>query len=316
MARPQANYVTLDVFSKERFQGNPVAIVKLDIGCELSQDQKQKIAREFNFSETVFLHSSVDENHRVELFTPVNEMQFAGHPIIGTGHLLFRESLASTTEQATALTIMTKAGPVPVTYDRESQIVSASVPHNIHVHQHEATLEQIRAVQASVNGASDLSDIKTTHPAVSTVKGVTYALVDLTKRHDLFSNIVPGGSPQLNLDEGWTPSFTGVMYYRLLNSYRDSEGDAMIWELRVRMIAINLEDPACGSGSCALSAYLALSNGQLSQNHRFNIEQGSEMERSSKIMVAVRLDADRRRVMDMELAGQAAFVAEGKIHVG
>lgn len=242
-------------------------------------------------------------------------MQFAGHPIIGTGHLLFRESVASTPEQPTALTIMTKAGPVPVTYDRESQVVSASVPHNIHVHQHEATLEQIRAVQASVDGASDLADVKTTHPTVSTVHGVTYALVDLTKRRDLFQNLVPGESPRLNLDEGWTPSFTGVMYYRLLDPYRESEGGAMIWKLRVRMMAINLEDPACGSGSCALSAHLALSNWKLSQSHRFDIEQGSEMGRSSKILVAVELNEDGSRVMDMTLAGQAAFVAEGKIHV-
>lgn len=250
------------------------------------------------------------------MFTPVNEMQFAGHPIIGTGHLLFRKSMSSTSEQSTAVTIMTKAGPVPVTYDRESKIVSASVPHNIHIHRHEVTLERIRAVQASVDGASDLADVKTTHPAVSTVHGVTYALVDLTKRRDLFQDLVPGDSPKLDPDEGWTPSFTGVMYYRLFDSYKEGERGAMIWKLRVRMMAINLEDPACGSGSCALSAHLARSNSKLSQNnHRFNIEQGSEMGRSSRILVAVGLNEEGSRVMDMTLAGQAAFVAEGKIHV-
>ncbi|KAM3475721.1 hypothetical protein MY8738_007283 [Beauveria namnaoensis] len=315
MAQQQASYVTLDVFSSERFQGNPVAIVEVDNGGKLSHDQKQKIAREFNYSETVFLYSTDGKDHRVELFTPVNEMQFAGHPIIGTGHLLFRESTASVTERPTSLTIMTKAGPVPVTYDRESQIVHASVPHNIRIHQQEAALDQICAVQASMESASDLSEVKITHPAVSMVKGVTYALVDLTKRQDIFSNLVPGASPQLNLDEGWAPSFTGVMYYRLLHPCTQSGGDVVIWELCVRMIAINLEDPACGSGACSLSAYLALSYGQLSQNHRFNIQQGSEMGRSSRIIVDVGLNEDGRRVRDIKLAGQAAFVAEGKMYV-
>lgn len=291
-----------------------MAIVKIGDDCKLSQHQKQKIAKEFNFSETVFLHIG-DKSPRVDIFTPVNEMEFAGHPIIGTGHLLFQELAASTPEQAANLTVMTKAGPVPLTYDQGSQLVQATVPQDIHVHQQEATLDQIRAVQTSMNVASDLFDVTPTHPVVSMVKGVTYALVDLTERHDLFAKLVPGESPQLNLDEGWTPSFTGVMYYRLLNSHVESESSMMVWNLRVRMVAINLEDPACGSGGSSLGAYLALSNGHKSQNHRFNIEQGSEMGRNSRIIVDVCLDIEGRQVLEVKLAGQAALVAKGSLYV-
>ncbi|KAL4735573.1 phenazine biosynthesis-like protein [Aspergillus similis] len=314
MGERQAPYVTLDVFSTRRFQGNPVAIVKILDDWELSQDQKQRIAKEFNFSETVFLHAR-GKNPRVDIFTPVNEMEFAGHPVIGAGHLLFRELAGSSSTQTTTLTLATKAGPVPLTYDQAGQLVRATVPQDIHVHQQQAALAQICAVQSCLNAVSDLYDVKATHPVVSMVRGVTYALVDLTKREDLFAGLVPGGSPRLDLDEGWTPSFTGVMYYRLLDSRVDIESNIMVWDLRVRMIAINLEDPACGSGGCSLGAYLALSNGHESQNHRFNIEQGLEMGRHSRIVVDVLLDEEGRRVVEVKLAGQAAFVAEGRIYV-
>jgi PhzF family phenazine biosynthesis protein len=279
---------------------------------KLSQEQKQKIAKEFNFSETVFFHPANGyEPPRVYIFTPVNEMDFAGHPVIGAGHFLFRQLLGNDPNRPKSLTITTNAGPVPITYDPENEVVSAEVPHNIHQHQQGATLAHILPVQASLKTASDLHGVPETSPVVSVVKGVTYALVDLTERADLFSNIVPGGSPALDLDEGWKPSFTGVMYYR--NGGSRVEGDTVIWDLRVRMVAIDLEDPACGSGGSSLGAYLALLNGQQGQSHRFYIDQGIEMDRESHLIVDVLLDEDRKRVSTIKLAGQAAFVAEGSI---
>jgi PhzF family phenazine biosynthesis protein len=279
---------------------------------KLSQGQKQKIAKEFNFSETVFFHpANGDEPPRVYIFTPVNEMDFAGHPVIGAGHFLFRQLLGNDPSRPKSLTITTNAGPVPIIYDPENEVVSAEVPHNIHQHQQGATLAHILPVQASLKTVSDLHGVPETSPVVSVVKGVTYALVDLTERADLFANIVPGGSPALDLDEGWKPSFTGVMYYR--NGGSRVEGDTVIWDLRVRMIAIDLEDPACGSGGSSLGVYLALLNGQQGRRHRFYIDQGIEMDRESHLIVDVLLDEDRKRVSTIKLAGQAAFVAEGSI---
>ncbi|KAE8373958.1 phenazine biosynthesis-like protein [Aspergillus bertholletiae] len=313
MSGEQASYVTLDVFAAERFKGNPVAIVKTG-DHRLSQQQKQQIAKEFNFSETVFLHpSDHDGSSRADIFTPVNEMEFAGHPIIGTGHLLFRELLANDASGPTNLTINTKAGPVAISYDPTSQVVSAEVPHNIHIHQQGATLSRILSAQATLAAASDLHGVRDTSPVVSIVKGVTYALVDLNERADLFAGLVPGPSPELVLDDGWTPSFTGVMYYRLLEAR--SQGEVSVWELCVRMVAINLEDPACGSGGCSLGAYIALTNSQKGRKHRLHISQGSEMGRQSHLIVNVTLNEEKNAVQTIELAGQAAFVAEGKIFV-
>lgn len=280
----------------------------------LSQEQKQRIAKEFNFSETVFLHPAVgDSNPQVDIFTPVNEMEFAGHPIIGTGHFLFRQVLASSSSPPSSLTVTTKAGPVPISYDEANKVVSAEVPHNVHIHQQGATLDHILPVQAGFKKASDLQGVPEASPVVSVVKGVTYALVDLTERPDIFANIGPGGSPNLDLDEGWGPSFTGIMYHRHIGSR--TEGDLVVWDLRVRMVAIDLEDPACGSGGSSLGAYLALSNAQKGKKHRFYIDQGSEMGRDSLVIVDVILDEERKNVSTIKLAGHAAFVAEGNIFV-
>ncbi|KAJ0416988.1 phenazine biosynthesis-like protein [Aspergillus carlsbadensis] len=312
MASDQLSYVTLDVFTQTRFEGNQLAIVRVPKALQVNNAQKQRIAREFNFSETVFLHAdSGNESPRVEIFTPVNEMEFAGHPIIGTGYLLFREA-----PHARKLTVRTKAGPVSLSYEPATQLVRASVPHDIHVHSKQVPTGRIQAVQGSLqHGELDLSGVEPTYPVVSMVRGVTYALVDLTKREDIFAGLVPGPSPDLDLDEGWGPSFTGTMYYRRVNSLLDAENGVMVWDLHVRMIAINLEDPACGSGGCSLGAYLALSRGQDSPVHRFNISQGSEMGRRSEIVVDVCLDESRSKITEVKLAGQAALISEGKIYV-
>ena len=244
-------------------------------------------------------------------------MEFAGHPVIGTGHLLFRKVLnqtRDTTSGPQTQTLETMAGPVKIEYNSDSQIVLAQVPHNVHLHATETPLSVMKAVQPCLGSTSELA-ATTTWPTVSIVKGVTYVLADLTETPEVFGRIRAGESPQVDLDEGWGPSFVGTMYYRTLGSRVDTETDTRIWELRVRMIAINLEDPACGSGSCSLAVYLALQEGAGSRRHRCLIDQGSEIGRDSHIVVDVELTEDRGRVASVKLAGPAAFVAEGKIFV-
>lgn len=70
------------VFTAERFQGNPLAVVAVH-GNTLTRERKQLIAREFGYSETVFLHDAPGPGHprKVEIFTPTEEIPFAGHPV-------------------------------------------------------------------------------------------------------------------------------------------------------------------------------------------------------------------------------------------
>jgi len=74
------SFATVDVFTHVRFGGNPLAIVNIPCPVSLSQEQKQAIAREFNYSETVFLHedTSSPDGRKVDIFTTTEELPFAG----------------------------------------------------------------------------------------------------------------------------------------------------------------------------------------------------------------------------------------------
>ena len=81
-------FVTLDVFTGERFAGNPLAVVLEAEG--LDTPAMQRIAKEFNLSETVFVLQPSEPRQRadIRIFTPVRELPFAGHPTVGTAVLL------------------------------------------------------------------------------------------------------------------------------------------------------------------------------------------------------------------------------------
>lgn len=238
-------------------------------------------------------------------------MDFAGHPVIGTGHALFRRLLpgfdSGPDPVPASLDIKIKAGTVTITYDPHQQLVTAQVPHNVHVHSVMTPKPALLATQPSLT-SYPLPDF---FPAVSIVKGVTYILADLSRHPSAFSGVKSGPCPVVPLDEAWAPSFVGVMYYRVTETR--GKPDRKIWWLRVRMIAIDLEDPACGSGSCALAVYIALGDGEADGRYRFFLDQGSEIGRDSRIIVDVLLDGSGRGVASVTLSGKAAPVTEGKM---
>ncbi|KAF3357854.1 Putative DNA helicase INO80 [Verticillium dahliae VDG1] len=88
------DFVTLDVFTKTPYQGNPLGVVHLPHDRPITQAQKQAIAREFNLSETVFLHDVDPANdpdpttRRIDIFMTKGELPFAGHPTIGAAAYL------------------------------------------------------------------------------------------------------------------------------------------------------------------------------------------------------------------------------------
>ena len=87
-------FQTVDVFTTTRFGGNPLAVIP-DAG-DLTTEEMQAIAREFNYSETTFVGPPADAANtaRVRIFTPASEIPFAGHPNVGTAYVLGRLAAA------------------------------------------------------------------------------------------------------------------------------------------------------------------------------------------------------------------------------
>ena len=107
MPSEQLRFYQLDVFTTTPYKGNPLAIVHLPPGRDLEPEQKLKIAREFNLSETVFLHAIEGDQAKIDIYTTTEELPFAGHPTIGSGwHLL--------NDVRPGITLLTKAGAIPV----------------------------------------------------------------------------------------------------------------------------------------------------------------------------------------------------------
>ena len=109
-------FQTVDVFTAERFTGNPLAVVLNAEG--LSSAQMQAIAGEFNLAETTFVLPPKDASHTAEvrIFTPRAEMPFAGHPNVGTAFVLAREGTSYGRRiSGDRLVFEEKAGLVPIT---------------------------------------------------------------------------------------------------------------------------------------------------------------------------------------------------------
>src|SRR5579864_6283335 len=83
---PTVQYRLLNVFAETPFGGNPLAVI--EDGSALSDDEMQLIARQFNLSETTFLLPSNRAAARIRIFTPTYEMAFAGHPTLGSAHVV------------------------------------------------------------------------------------------------------------------------------------------------------------------------------------------------------------------------------------
>lgn len=131
----ELSFTTLDVFTRTRFEGNPLAVVRVPAALRdaLTPERKQAVAREFNLSETVFLHEPADSDEatttvlEIDIFTVDQELPFAGHPAIGTA-VLARHHLYPAVD-----TLLTRSGPIRLLPPDPpgSRAVRARIAHNV-----------------------------------------------------------------------------------------------------------------------------------------------------------------------------------------
>ncbi|CAJ0538781.1 Ff.00g067240.m01.CDS01 [Fusarium sp. VM40] len=306
-------FSTLDVFTKTAYKGNPLAVVTIPPNQQppLTQTQKQQIAREFNLSETVFVHDvenpSETSERKIDIFTPKWELPFAGHPTIGTAVFLRSQGVK---------TMVVKAGRIDIDFDQHGS-ARASIPHDVRLHearlpqpQYETGDEQLAKVAAAEEGA----------PLFSIVNGMTFALIELPSLEMLGAAKVGAmglisGDLQ---DEGWKHDFDSRRYYFVLVSgEQSSDGKKYVQNLRARLVKRAMEDPATGSAACALACYLALYKLD-ADTVQFRITQGVEMGRKSLIVVDVEIEMDGaglRKVKTVYLGGNAVEVMSGSLRV-
>jgi trans-2,3-dihydro-3-hydroxyanthranilate isomerase len=135
-------YRILNVFAREgRLTGNPLCV--FEDGRGLDDATQQALARQFNLSETTFILPSEKATARVRIFTPGYEMPFAGHPTLGTAHVV-RDLKRS----GDSLTLEMKAGVIPVSARGDRWTLAANAPRARAVAQSREDLAGILGLEA------------------------------------------------------------------------------------------------------------------------------------------------------------------------
>jgi PhzF family phenazine biosynthesis protein len=319
------HFVTVDVFTNTAYGGNPLAVIKVPSTLRhyLNIKRKQLIAREFNLSETVFLHESQGTDHQnewaIDIFTTADELPFAGHPTIGTACYVLN-GLGIGPEPTG--TFITKAGRISISKE-PSQVrgewgrVEADIPHDVHIHRH--TLGDLKSPIYGLSKNPALAEAEKAASLVSIVKGMTFLLVELDSLETLAEVEVVGDEVSfhglLDHGEGWDQGFVARYYYVIEKDHRISRhgtSEDQVRRVRTRMVESTMEDPATGSAACALGSYLALRENRTT---KFEITQGVEMGRRSVIGVEVVVRRERRRIESVRLSGSAVLVMEGTLRV-
>jgi trans-2,3-dihydro-3-hydroxyanthranilate isomerase len=294
-------YLICDVFTATRFCGNPLAVLPEAAG--LSAGQMQKIAREFNFSESTFVFpAEAGQTRKVRIFTPTMEIPFAGHPNIGTAFALANAGDFGTIDGSITVTFEEKAGVVPVAIerrDRSSLWCELAAPESLTIGK--AVSPELLAATVSL-APEDV--VTATHPPQVASVGLPFLMAEIKDRAALERARANMEGAEALAAAGVTPD---------VHLYVQS-GDE--FDLRARMFAPLdgvPEDPATGSANCALAGLLSHYAAAPSGSFHWRIAQGVEMKRPSLLEAS----AEKRDgvVVTTRVGGASVLVSEGWIEV-
>ncbi|RDJ08935.1 PhzF family phenazine biosynthesis protein [Rhizobium grahamii] len=298
-------FTTVDVFTSTRFEGNPLAVMT-DARC-LTDTDMQNIAAEFGYSEVTFVLPPEDPANtaRIRIFTPTMEVPFAGHPNVGTAYVLGRQGEVFGRPTGDKLRFEEKAGIVEVDLKRDrGEVLSASIraPRSLAV----GDTISGHTVARCIAIEPDEIRVSTHEPVIASV-GLSFVVAELA---DLAA--LGRARPNLAYFQDAAGSTLEGNHDFSLFVYARSEEDP--WMIRARMFAPldNVpEDPATGSASAALGAYLVSLEPDANMSVSLTIEQGVEMGRRSLIGIdVVKQDGT---VTDVTIFGNCAPVMRGEI---
>ncbi len=305
---PTLDYSVVDVFTSEPLAGNPLAVVMNT--CGLTTEQMQAIAREFNLSETTFIErreAAMEraEGVRVRIFTAREELNFAGHPTLGTASVL--KMLAPETVQHGTVTLKENVGPIPVRFyagaeSSEGADSSKGFFGEMTQRDPEFGAELDRTVVAQLAGLQP-DDIDAGLPPQVVSTGTAFAIVALRSQEAL-------ARLKVNQEEAtaWLRERGARWFYVLAPSPDQNEHGTKCWQARMQFYGG--EDPATGSAAGCAIAYL-VARGAVRPGTRIHVRQGVEMGRPSDLFLSAQ--QENARVSDVRVAGSTVLVAKGQL---
>jgi trans-2,3-dihydro-3-hydroxyanthranilate isomerase len=275
-------YVICDVFSERALEGNQLAVFTDASG--LTDELMQALAREIGYSETVFVFRPAAGGHaQIRIFTPVREVPFAGHPVLGTAFVI------GGSVQLDLIVLETKQGLVPVRLEREG-----SRPTFGWMDQPLPTIETLPAPEAVL---SALGVARALSPIEIYDNGIRHAFVELESRAAV-AGVRPDFARLAELGALGFSTFAG-------------EGSCYKTRMFAPRAGVN-EDPATGSAAGPLALHLAR-HGRIRFGDEIRIEQGAELGRPSALFA--RVDGSPERIERIQVGGAAVLVARGEFRL-
>jgi trans-2,3-dihydro-3-hydroxyanthranilate isomerase len=291
---PNYRFTTVDVFTDQRFGGNPLAVFTDANG--MADGEMQSLATEFNLSETTFVLPPRDPTHtaRVRIFNRTHEMPFAGHPTVGTAFALAR--MASGDAEIFEFEVL--AGLVAVRIERDGDGILRGA--TIDAPQPLLLGPQISPESIAGCIGLDTSDIiVAAHPPVEASVGNTYVITEVSET--ALSRAVPDVSAFRRLLER-SPALNGRFSLYLYSR----DGNAIDARMFAPLVG-TFEDPATGSAATPLAALLLSLSSKESED--FVVRQGVHMGRPSLMRVTAHRAQD---VIRASVGGTCIPVLQGE----
>ncbi len=288
------NFFIVDVFAVDKYTGNQLAVF---FGSNLSDTEMQRIAKEMNYSETTFITSTEmqDGGYNVRIFTPQQEVPFAGHPTLGTAYIIQQEIIK---QQVDNITLNLKIGQIPVT------------PHYINdeidvlwMQQKQPTFHQVLQPEALAPVLNlNIEEVDRKFPIQEVSTGLPFIIIPL-KNHAALKRIKVNKDKYFELIE--TTEAKAILVFCPETNHPEND-------LSVRMFADYLgvpEDPATGSANGCLAGYLVEHSYFGEKLIDIRVEQGYEIGRPSLLLLKAEKQADTIKV---EVGGKVVLVARGE----
>lgn len=275
-------YVLVDVFTDTPFEGNQLAVFPDAAG--MSHEQMQRLAHEFNFSETLFvLPPEGDGDARVRIFTPSVELPFAGHPVLGCAFVV-GEGLGSDTVR-----LETGLGTIPIELERDNGRITLG--------RMEQRVPEWRPYEREAELLAALGVDRSGLPVEAYPNGPLHIYVELESK-DAVAALKPDFTALGELGNIGANCFAG-------------EGRS--WKTRWFAPGAGIyEDPATGSAAGPLAIHLAR-HGRIPFGEQIEIRQGAEIGRPSTLYARVAGSMDQ--IEGVEVGGSAVVVADGEFRV-
>jgi len=288
----------VDVFSSTPFGGNQLAILPNAAG--ISTEGMQKIAREFNFGETTFVlpKNDVANRYRVRIFTPRAELDFAGHPTVGTACALAIRQHERLSDPI-RLVLEENVGPVMVDVVERHGGLHGTLTLSAKIETFPDTPSPTELAAVLSIGPAEVSQV------FFAGVGLPFCFAQLSSSEVVDRAAINRAAWAATLARAWSPH---VFFFA--GNLRDGG------ELYARMCAPALgveEDPATGSACAALVGAMASKPDFGGTAYRLSIQQGVSMGRRSEIEAEARKSGSV--VTSVSVGGATAYVASGEIEV-